>query len=229
MSYPDLVEENGRYFVTETQKSKAMVHEIDPEFLDTLWKQLDCHKCMTENVILDISDGEGDIPGEVIMPRLPVFIKRDLNKADYGKMDLHRSFALELSIRMNSLRPGQIVLDSRDDGGRGIALRTSPERTLEIVLCDGQTINVWDTDPGALEEGRLHHIVINVDGRLLDGGDYRQFGWGRFSPNLADVNGSGSLRIASELDGELESLRIYSCYLLTSEAVGNYRAACICY
>jgi hypothetical protein len=37
MSYPDLIEEDGRYWVTETQKTTARIHEIDPDLLAGVW------------------------------------------------------------------------------------------------------------------------------------------------------------------------------------------------
>lgn len=37
ISYPDFVEDNGQFFITETQKSIARVHEIDPVVLDRVW------------------------------------------------------------------------------------------------------------------------------------------------------------------------------------------------
>ena len=39
MSYPDLVEEDGKTFLTETQKDIARVHEIAPTLLEGLWGQ----------------------------------------------------------------------------------------------------------------------------------------------------------------------------------------------
>jgi len=39
MSYPDLIEDGGKYFLTETQKDVARVHEIDPALLDGMWEQ----------------------------------------------------------------------------------------------------------------------------------------------------------------------------------------------
>lgn len=60
-----------------------------------------------------------------------------------------------------------------------------------------------------------------VDGKLQDGGAERQFGWGRFSPTLAQCNGNTSARGSSEI-GEL---RIYGRALLVGEAVGNVVAA----
>ena len=37
MSYPDYIEDNGRFFFTETQKLIARVHEFDPVLLDAMW------------------------------------------------------------------------------------------------------------------------------------------------------------------------------------------------
>ena len=39
MSYPDLIEQDGRYWITETQKTVARVHEIDKTLLEGLWQQ----------------------------------------------------------------------------------------------------------------------------------------------------------------------------------------------
>ena len=40
ISYPDLVEEGGRYFLTETQKDIARVHEIPAELPEGMWAAL---------------------------------------------------------------------------------------------------------------------------------------------------------------------------------------------
>ena len=39
MSYPDLIEQDGRFWVTETQKTIARVHEVDRTLLEGLWSQ----------------------------------------------------------------------------------------------------------------------------------------------------------------------------------------------
>jgi hypothetical protein len=101
---------------------------------------------------------------------------------------------------------------------------------------DSRSESRWDCDPGLLEAGRLHHVVVIVDGGpriisfvvdgvLCDGGGARPFGWGRFSPYLDNVNGADVLRIAlAGIDGEIRSLRLYDRYLLTAEAIANFRA-----
>jgi hypothetical protein len=57
-------------------------------------------------------------------------------------------------------------------------------------------------------------VSFIIDGKLYDGGDERQFGWSRFSPNLLNVNGSKRLRVGEAI----QSLRIYNRALMTCEA-----------
>jgi hypothetical protein len=234
ISYPDLVEEGGRYFLTETQKNVARVHEVDPGLLEGLWNQFENATVATEGLILNLPNN-GTMPPEVALAELPAFCARDHQRADYGTKDLRRGFTLDLWLRLNSLAAGQVVLDSRTGSGQGLALLTTPRGTLEIVMNDGRTENRWDCDPGLLKEGLLHHVAVTVDGgpkiitfvvdgQLCDGSDHRQFGWGRFSPHLRHANGSPTLRLGPNLQGEIRSLRIYHRALRTSEAVGNFRA-----
>lgn len=234
ISYPDLVEEEGRYFLTETQKNVARVHEVDPTLLEGLWNQFHRAAVAREGLLLELP-AHRPRPREVPMPELPAFSSRDSQRPDHGRKDLRQGFTLDLWLRLDSLAPGQVVLDGRAENGQGWALQTTPRRTVEIVLNDGRTENRWDCDPGVLREGGLHHLVVIVDGGpkiitfvvdgcLCDGGDFRQFGWGRFSPHLRHVNGSSLLRLGSAFWGEVQTLRIYHRALRTSEAVGNFRA-----
>ena len=237
MSYPDLVEENGKYFITETQKNIARVHEIDPALLQGLWNQFDNKTVAREGLIVDLPAVTGKMPSQVRMPKLPDFITRDYKRPDHGSRDRRAGFTIDFWIRFDNFDPGQILLDNRTRDGKGFCLRTTERRTVQIVLNDGQTENRWDSDPGMLRQKELHHIAVVVDGgpkiitfivdgKLCDGGDYRQFGWGRFSPNLKSVNADSVLRIAPKLNGKMMALRLYDRYLKTSEIIGNYHAGC---
>jgi len=235
MSYPDLVEQDGRYFLTETQKDVARVHEVDPELLEGLWGQFENATVATEGVLLSLPAEGRAMPTEADMRELPELVARDSSRPDYGTKDLRRGFAIDMWLRLDSLEAAQVVLDTRTESGQGLALVTTARGTLEIVLNDGRTESRWDCDAGMLEAGQLHHVAVIVDGgpkiisfvldgKLCDGGEQRQFGWGRFSPNLREANGSKTLRIGPNLKGEIKALRIHDRYLRTSEAVGNYRA-----
>jgi hypothetical protein len=238
ISYPDLVEEDGRYFLTETQKDLARVHEVAPDLLQGMWDTahgVDAEPAVGEVApILALPDAAGAMPRSATLPELPPFLARDRERADHGTQDLRRGFSLELRLQLDTLAPGQVVVDNRTESGQGFCLQTTERGTLELVLNDGRTESRWDCDPGWLRPGETHHVVVVVDGgpkvitfivdgALNDGGAFRQFGWGRYNPNLRGINGADTLRIARNLQGEVLALRIYNRALRTFEAVAAYR------
>jgi len=205
MSYPDLVEDDGKYYLTETQKDVARVHEIDTNLIEGLWNPV--------------------APPAPIPSEPKPFYQRS-RRADHGKEDLRSGFSLDLWVNLADSRPGQMLLESA-----GVSLRTVAGGAVELMLTDGRTENRWASDPGSIAAGKPQHIVAIVDGgpkiisfvingRLNDGGEARQFGWGRFSPNLKGV--SGLLEIKKS--PAVQQLRVYDRYLRTAEAIGSYRA-----
>jgi hypothetical protein len=234
MSYPDLVEEGGKYFLTETQKDVARVHPIDPGLLEGLWSQLADPRPATEGVLLALPAAGQPIPTQVALPALPAFTARDSARADYGTKDLRQGFSVELRLKLNSLDAGQVLLDNRTPEGKGFCLQTVAGGAVEIVLNDGRSESRWACDPGLLQAGQRHHVVaivdggpkiisFVVDGRLCDGGASRQFGWGRFNPLFRGPGGDATLRIGAGIQGEIESLRLYRRAIRASEAIGNSR------
>jgi len=230
MSYPDLVEENGSFFITETQKTLGHTHAISAALTDGLFNQWDARTVATNGLILNLS-GKLPLPAKVAMPKLPAFNQRDTKSEDQRGKDLRAGFSLDLWLKLDALTPGQPLLDSRDSEGKGLLVATAESGSLRITLNDGRTAVAWSSDCGLLQSGKRHHAVITVDGgpkiitfvvdgTLCDGGDQRQFGWGRFSPNLRTPIGSPTLVI----EPPTQSLRIYSRALRTSEAVANCRA-----
>ena len=235
MSYPDMVEEGGNVYFTETQKDIARVHRVDSALLEGLWGQFSGTRSGPGGAVLDLGQAELQSSAEVGMPRLPIFTQRDGKRADYGTLDLRQGFSLDLWLRLDSLQPAQILLDNRDAEGKGFCLQTLPSQALEILLNDGRTECRWACDPGALAAGAVQHVVVIVDGgpklilfvtngRLNDGGEERQFGWGRFNPHYRGPNGGQTLRIGPGLHGEFRALQIFGRALRVSEAVDLFRA-----
>ena len=90
-----------------------------------------------------------------------------------------------------------------------------------VVITDADNwLCVMTTGRGVEGEGGQHV----VDGILNDGGPVRQFGWGRFDPELARVNGNTAIDIARSTRGDARRFRSYSRRLRTSAAVGDFRA-----
>lgn len=229
MSYPDLIEKDGRFWITETQKTVGRVHDMPDEIVQGLFNQWTRREVAREGLLVEWA---GDGLAEVALPPLPRFTQRDNSRMDYAGQDMRAGISMECRLRLESLAPGQVLLDNRLVDGRGFSLRTVDGGALAIILHDGQTQQCWVSDP-VLTAGREHHVVVTldggpkiitfvIDGILCDGGDDRQFGWGRFSPHLQSVNGAPNLRIAAGV----QAVRVYGRALRTSEAVGNYRAGC---
>ncbi len=224
MSYPDLVEDGGKYYLTETQKDIARVHEIDRGLLEGMWSQAEAMDVSKTGLVLEVANASGRT---VPMPELPMLVRRS-TRADYGAEDLRAGFSIEM---WENAAPGEVLLDNRTPDGRGFALRTTEGNAVEIILNDGRTESRWASDPGNVPPGTPHHIAAIVDGgpkiitfvidgKLNDGGEARQFGWGRYNPYLRSVNGAPQLKVGVSV----QQVRVYNRYLRTSEAMAAFRA-----
>ncbi|MDB4384802.1 exo-alpha-sialidase [Opitutaceae bacterium] len=244
ISYPDYLADEGRHFITETQKSIARVHEIPAEFLDMLGQQYTRKEVTADAVVFEILDPAMISGLPLTLPVLPAFVAEE--GAEGG------GFTIEFWVQFNSLESGQDLLEARDAVGNGLSVTTTNRGTIQLgmrgpfgpppiddyyrgIADFGIAETGWDSDPGALETDQWHHVAIVVDGGpktisfiidgvLLDGGDVRQFGWARFPAQLRTVSFGQSLKIAWGLDGEMRGFRIHDRALRTTEVVGNWRS-----
>jgi Concanavalin A-like lectin/glucanases superfamily/BNR/Asp-box repeat len=245
MSYPDLIEDGG-YFLTETQKNIARVHEIDANLIEGLWSQFDEPTSLESNkqrsresllslvgVVFDKRLKDGEVKGVWKLPPLPPFLQRDNARPDHGAKDLRRGFTIEAWIRVTS-DERIFVVHNRDVWFRGFSLLSfGATRSFELRFDDGPTNCRWESDKYVWKMNEWTHVVVIVDGgpkivrfvvngRLCDGGDQRQFGWGRFSPHYRGPQG-GELEIERNFTGDFARVRIFNRALRTSEAVNEYR------
>ncbi len=224
ISYPDLIEQDGRVWISQTQKSVARVNEIDPALLEGLWTQGKRNRAATDGLVLDLKEKvieRGGVPA----PELP-----NLTTGD--------GFSVDFWIRLDGPAPRQTILDTRDDREKGVHLlviQNSQGASVRIRLNDGTTQYSWDADPGSLAYGTWHHVAIIVDGgpKVLsyvidgvvnDGGTVREHGWGRIPNSLGNLNAAKTVTLAPTLNGKLKRLRVYNRFLRTSEAIANYHA-----
>lgn len=228
MSYPDLVEDGGEMYITETQKTIGRTHRIPSALIEGLFAQWDTREVATNGRVLNLT---GRLPAQVAMPKLPAFNRRDAKSEDQRGRDLRAGFSIDVWFTLQNLDAAQTLLDNRDEEGKGLHVETLDNGALRITLNDGRTECAWTSDQKLLTAGKAHHAVITVDGGpktitfvvdgvLCDGGDQRQFGWGRFSPDLRTPNGNTLLSIAPVV----KTLRLYNRALRTSEAVSHYKS-----
>jgi hypothetical protein len=236
-SYPNFLEEDGDYFFAATQKHEARIMRLEPRIAAILHRDRNTPpKVVRDGLALELDASQCQAVSAVPAPELPPltgtishFQKRETIKDRDG-------FSIDLAVRFEALDPGQILLDTRDESGRGITIKTSEGGVVCFSMNDGCQAAHWECDSGLLRTGRTHRITVTVDGgaKLItyvidgsfnDGGTLRPFGFGRFAPLFKAPNGSATLRIAPSLKGTLGMLRIYTRCLLTGEAVMNHAAS----
>ena len=232
ISYPDWVEDQGEYFFTETQKTRARVHQIPTVFMEMLWAQATRREVARTGLLLEVA-------------RSPKVAETSIDWPQVGKLSAGDSFALELAVDSAPITADRKLLDTRlanttnvgvlaQFAGTGMTISQRREGALEILLDDGRSPLWWSTEPGAVPVERPFHLVVNVDadskvltlvinGQLYDGGD-RPFGYARFNPFMYDVNGLSRIEWGRQIDLGVALIRVYGRSLFTSEAVGNYRA-----
>jgi len=229
ISYPGFVEHEGEFYFTETQKKEARFHKVDRSLLEGMWEQKNIREINGKEMVGEF-DSQQLSAGQIEMPR-------DLN------LSVQNGLTIDMWLRLDSLDAGKVIFDSRDKTGRGILIQTSDGRdisaplnaelkgSIRIDISDGTNTAAWDVDAGKLKAGTLHNVVFIVDagpkiisvildGKYCDGDLEREYGWGRYANNIGQINGSKKAKV----DNSLKSLRIYSRYLRTSEAIGNYNS-----
>ena len=231
-SYPDFVEEaDGSVYVFSTQKTEARSIQISPHLLEGLWNPGTA--ASTDGLILSLGPQDltsGSLHKHSELPRLQG------DHATGAEPTTRGGISIDLWINLNQLTPGQIIVSNRDDAGVGFALLVSGKGSVRVEINDGWMASYWDSDPGLLGIDVDHHIAAIVDGgpktisfvidgTLCDGGATRLFGYGRFSPSMKQIGGSGYLRIG-QVDAALKGLRLYKRAIRTAEAVASYLGGC---
>lgn len=228
MSYPDLREEGGRIYLTETQKAVARVHQLHPKIAHALRSGVAGQnaEALHGEAVLDWTPRD-PVPE---LPTLPAFVGRS-PESPYGSTDLRAGLSVELTLPgLRRVRPGLLAAAWQASFG-GLRFELLEGGSVRVTLSDGRTEFSWSSDPGLLRADELNHVVVVVDGGpkilsfvvngiLCDGGPERQFGWGRFTPAFRGLPGGLPLDL-----GPLAGLRIYPRALLTTEARALFLAA----
>jgi hypothetical protein len=228
MSYPDLIEAGEDVYLTETQKNVARVHQLDRTLLDGLWAQASNREISQRGLLTQMTSPSPRLAA----PQLPDFLEKDETRPDYATRDLRGGFTLDLWIRIGMEDVPGSLIDGRAEDGRGLILEWTDRGTVILDLSDGRTRSSWECDRGEIRPGQVQSVTVIVDGgpklilfvidgRLNDGGQERQFGWGRFSPQLRSCRG----RTTWELAPSVETLRVYGRALRVSEAIGNFQGS----
>lgn len=226
MSYPDLIEQHGRYWITETNKVQALSHEIPASFLEKLWGQFSIREIAREGLVLNEA-------GDDLMLRSLLLPKEEEPSKGVG-------FTIDLEAELTGLAEGKLIFSSRELQGRGFWLEMAANRAVKFTMTDGVKTTSWQSDAGLIRFAGTTQLALVVDyrariisyvinGQFNDGGKERIFGWGRLDTSvgsvstrtltIGDIRNGGVLRPANRISRFL----FYDRPLMVTEVVGNHR------
>jgi len=227
ISYPDYIEHRGVHLFSETQKHTARIHRLPPELTDALSADPERRKARLAKLepLLEW-EAEGTAQATVPMPALPPFVMRS-QQPPCGGLCMRAGFAVRLGVRFESEEPAMLLQNTAPDGS-GLWLEWSRQR-LRITLNDGENCVAWESDP-ILSLPAQHLFTLNVDGasktlcffrdgQIDDGGDRRQYGWGRVNPHYRNELRGEWLEINQGGGAALVSLRFDPRPLSSAEIV----------
>ena len=217
---PDLIEQDGRFWIAAVRDGEARVHEVGRELLQGLWRQETAREICRDGLVAEGANSPKGTRAFVV-------------PSAFGNLD-GGGFTVELWLELDAAASAGDVLFDTVKGPRGVrvaAVGSAREPALQIDVYDGNRQAQWQTDAGVIKDGRLHHVAFVcdtradllcavVDGVFCDGGEKRPFGWGRLPSGLRPVAASER----ASLSGSVRHIRLYARPLRTSEVVGNFRA-----
>ena len=215
MSYPDLVEEDGEYYFTETQKCIARTHKVDKKLIEGLWNQLEGTVKAPHVPVIKHNDE---------MPVFDEFIEPDTNRVDRGTADVGGGFAILFDVCLQANKPA-CLFNTMTSDHRGIKAEWNGEEIV-FTMGDGRRVASFFSDKAPLCGNGTHKIGISadagprvvsmiIDGNICDGGIERQFGYGWFDRNMKNANGDTVIKVCDCVS----NLRISNKFLTISEII----------
>ena len=226
MSYPDLIEQDGRFWITETNKENARCHEIPAGFFEVLWDQFEINRVAEDNLIYSFDSTH--LPDNTIIP-----LETD------RKISFEKGISVDLQMELSSPAPEQIIFELKGENRKSITMQTGNYGDVEVIMSDGDIISRWSSDPGIIPPYGKHNIIVTldngpkiiqfiIDGIVCNGNQSRQFGWGRYNSEMRDFSPSSLLtgnliKRDVNVTGKLYHLKLYNKAIMNTEAIGNQR------
>jgi len=239
IGYPDFIEIDGGYWITQTQKSIASINKVDDRIFEGLWNPP--MEVASEGLLVDaaISSGESVIDFDNNLPNL----------SEGGGL----TYCAWIDVK-GDLLAGEILFDSRNNdvnstSGVYMSVSETGNNLLAFGMSNGTATfeHHANKDCGGINVGEdvgLTHfcaiadglsgagfVYFTVNGEVCDGGDESleggaKKGFAHISGAIAGtVNGKNDgITVGVPANADLVSLRVYNRALRSAEATGNYRA-----
>jgi hypothetical protein len=220
ISYPDLIEYDGKLMITETQKQIARIHTVSERLQNALLNQ------DTVSAKLD-----GISMSELKTNGVPKQTYSKVNHSDRTEWKEIPENSGTTWIFEGIFNKGDSVISAHNKQRGGFKVDVTEEGTLRcyaageaanftlessIILCDGKKHHVaWIMDNAAC----ISYLVI--DGIFDNGGNVSECGW-RFIPyQLSFINAVKDVSFGANVS----DVRLIPNSILTADAIGDWRAS----
>jgi hypothetical protein len=220
ISYPDLIEHEGKILITETQKQIARIHTVSERLQNAL---------LTQDTVS--ARLEGISMADLKTSGVPVQLYSKVNHADRAEWKEIPENSGTTWIFEGTFKPGDLVLSAYDRRRGGFKVEITEEGTISCYAA-GEAANFTLESSISLCDGKKHHIAwimdaaacisyLVIDGIFDNGGDVSECGW-RFIPYQLSV-----IRAVKQVSfGEnVSDARLISSSILTADAIGDWRAS----
>ncbi|MDR2117064.1 MAG: exo-alpha-sialidase [Planctomycetaceae bacterium] len=221
MSYPDLIIVDGNYWISETKKDVARIHQIDTTMLEGAWKRLAEE---LDNKVSPLTQNGLVFETKEHRTAFSVTIQNALKQKGF-------SLDFVIDVPENGFKPETPLIDNRNNEGKGLVVLAKENRTYAVEITDGskdrRDVISRTFDANLLTTGK-HYITITieaapqlilsiVDGQYVDGNGEQVFGWGRYFNIPEQLDQNDTITLVPEIN----VFRFYNRPLKTFEATSN--------
>jgi hypothetical protein len=219
ISYPDLIEHNGKVLITETQKLIARIHTVSDRLINAL---------LTQDTVC--ARLEGISKEELLTSGMPMMNYSKKNHADRVEWKELPENSGSAWIFEGTFKAGDRVISAYNKRSGGFKVEVAEDGTL-FCYAAGEAANFTVESSINVCDGKKHHIAwimdtaacisyLVIDGIFDNGGEVSECGW-RFIPRQLDF-----IRAVKDVSfGEnISDVRLIQNSILTYDAIGDFRA-----
>jgi hypothetical protein len=216
ISYPDLVEDNGNYYLTETQKKDACINKINPKLLDMLWNQGQKAELIKDHLVVDYTPPAGSTGTQTLIFKpgtkwsgASVEIKMTGFNANGNLAECKAADGSKL-----------MTIVARSNGGIGMDLYNGNNVVLSYD-CDPKLINRSPTAKNVISfmlDNKSHVLSSMINGVLCNGDYIIKQGWQRI-PALFTFKAINAMYVNSD---SVNEMRVFDIGMHTSEMISEY-------
>jgi len=230
--YADFIEDGGRVFITETNKTQARVHPIDPAFLSTLFSADALNATPAGAAVAFPAGSQGE---SFPTPPLPVFADNNGVGATLGLWLTNHGAAAPGQALVEVGAPLRVGVAA--GGALLLSLADAATGTSAALLMDGDCAARLRGGDGAhyaavVVDAAARVLTWSVDGVVCDGGQTggagdQLWGWEWAPVGMGDLNANPrepSFTLGAGYGGRVLGGAWYGRALMHTELVGMWRA-----